>query len=137
MPSLCPLAFSHRTAHAHSITRNIPEEAADRVQGLSPHCCPPVDSFLSPTTCCFLFPTAAEAQRGQLCPRHVVLQQSSWPSSCSKVLASGRLVLHCHPNLPRIAKFHLLALPAALPVHRAFSYPHRGPLNVRVVSQAR
>ena len=48
-------------------------------------------------------------------------------------MAPGRLVLYCQPNLPHITKFHLLGLPAALPVHRAFSYPHRGPLNVRAV----
>lgn len=81
--------------------------------------CPPLPAAFS-------FPTAAEAHRGQLCPWHAVLLQSSWPSSRLRVLAPGRPFASHHQVPP-------LCSTAALPVHRAFSYPHRGPQNVRVV----
>lgn len=73
--------------------------------------CPPLPAAFS-------FPTAAEAHRGQLCPWHAVLLQSSWPSSRLRALAPGSLVLHCHLRFRPFAshhqvppKSHLLALP--------------------------
>lgn len=91
--------------------------------------CPPLPAAFS-------FPTAAEAHRGQLCPWHAVLLQSSWPSSRLRALAPGSLVLHCHLRFRPFASHHQvppLCPTTALPGHRAFSYPHRGPQNVRVV----